>query len=92
MPNITVELFDIPRRRAGSGNVTIEIGADEVLFSDVLCILAERFPALASTCFEGTRLRPGYLASVGGKRFIRDPDARLCEGDVLLIMSADAGG
>jgi hypothetical protein len=89
---ITVELFDIPRRRAGAGNVTIEISADEVLFSDVLCILGERYPALAATCFEGTKLRAGYLASVGGKRFIRDPDARLCGGDALLIMSADAGG
>lgn len=89
---ITVELFDVLRRRVGTGRVAIEIDADAVSLSEVLRILAERFPALAATCFEGTRLRPGYLASVGGKRFLTDPDARLRGGDELLIMSADSGG
>lgn len=89
---ITVELMDVPRRRAGTGCVSIEIDSDEVCFSDLLGILAERFPALGATCFDGRRLRAGYLASVGGERFVTDPDTRLCGGNSLLIMSADAGG
>jgi hypothetical protein len=89
---ITVELLDIPRRRAGTGRVAVGIDADEVCLSDVLQFLAERFPALAASCFEGTRLRAGYLACVGGERFVTDPDMPLREGDCLLILSADAGG
>ena len=89
---ITVELFDVPRPGADTGRVAIEIDADEVSFSDLLRILAERFPALATTCFEGRRLRTGYLASVGGQRFLTNPDTRLNGGDSLLIMSAAAGG
>ena len=89
---ITVELFDVSQQGAGTGRVTIEIDADEVCFSDLLRILAERFPALATSCFEGPRLRTGYLASVGGERFVTDPETRLGGGDSLLIMSAAAGG
>ena len=89
---ITVELFGVARRRAGTACVAIEIDADEVCFSDLLHILAERYPKLASSCFQGRRLRAGYLANVGGERFITDPQTRLGNGDSLLIMSADAGG
>ena len=89
---IIVELFDIPRRRAGTGRVAIEVDGDAVSLSEVLRMLSDRFPALAATCFEGQQLRPGYLANVGGKRFLTDPDTRLRGGDALLIMSADAGG
>ncbi len=89
---MTVELFDIPRRRAGTGRVAVEIDADEVRFSDLLHVLGERFPALAASCFDGRRLRPGYLASVSGERFLTDPDTQLGGGDSVLIMSADAGG
>ncbi|MHB8897116.1 MAG: MoaD/ThiS family protein [Thermoguttaceae bacterium] len=89
---IVVELFDIPRRRVGAGCVGLEIEGDVVTLADVLRTLAERFPALAATCFEGQRLRPGYLCSVGGKRFVVDPKARLYDGDELLLMSAEAGG
>ena len=86
---ITVELFDIPRRRAGTGRVVIEIDADGVSLSDVLSILSERFPALAATCFDGPRLRTGYLANVGGRHFLIDPDARLREGDELFVEPFD---
>ena len=92
MAKITVELFGIPRRRAGTGRVTIESDAEKVSFEDVMGILAGRFPALAETCFDGRKLRAGYLASVGGQRFLADPHAWLCGGDTLLILSAEAGG
>ena len=35
---------------------------------------------------------PTYLASLNGDRFVSDPDTRLAEGDVLLLLAADAGG
>lgn len=89
---ITIELFGVVRRRVGSGRVAIEIDDDEVCLSDLLRILAERFPGLATSCFQGQRLRTGYLANIGGERFVTDPQTRLSNGDSLLIMSADAGG
>jgi hypothetical protein len=37
-------------------------------------------------------LRPGYLASIDGERFVRDPAETIVEGNSVLILSAEAGG
>jgi len=86
--NVTVELFGIPRARAG---VATTMAAGDSL-GDVLVDLAQRFPALAETCFNNRTLKPGYLANLAGDRFVTDPDTPLEEGTCLLILSADAGG
>jgi molybdopterin converting factor small subunit len=86
--HIRVELFGIPRDRAGVAQATAQ-GAQ---VGDVLAELAERFPRLAETCFDGQRLRPGYVANLNGDCFVTDPATPLKPGDSLLILSADAGG
>ena len=86
--SITVELFGVPRQRAGAASLTVEAKR----LGDVLEQLANRFPDLAETCFDQQNLKPGYLANLDGERFIRDPDTPLRDGASLLILSADAGG
>jgi molybdopterin converting factor small subunit len=85
---VQVELFGIPRQRAGVDRTT----AEGSLLGEILADLADRFPALAETCFDGGRLRAGYLASLNGERFVSDPATPIQPGDCLLILSADAGG
>jgi molybdopterin converting factor small subunit len=85
---VEVELFGIPRARAGVARTT---AAGQCL-GDVLENLAQRFPQLAETCIDGRRLRPNFTANVRGQRFVTSPDTRLAEGDTVLILSLDAGG
>jgi molybdopterin converting factor small subunit len=88
--NITVELFGIPRQRAGVSR-TDAVGTR---LDEVVADLARRFPRLAEECFREDRggLKPGTLANLNGKRFVTDPATALTPGDALLILSADAGG
>ena len=85
---VTVELFGIPRARAGVA-VTTAVGR---CLGDVLADLASRFPGLAESCIEGRSLRSGYTVNLGGERFVTDPEALLKEGDTVLLLSLDAGG
>lgn len=85
---ITVELYGIPRSRAGVEK-TVATGS---CLGDVLADLAARFPHLAETCIEGNRLRPGYTANLRGERFVTDPETTLTDGDTLLLLTLDAGG
>jgi len=85
---VTVELFGVPRSRAGVAQTTA-CGAS---LAEVLSDLARRFPNLAETCFDGDRLKPTYVANVGGERFVAEPDTPLADGCRLLILSADGGG
>ena len=86
--SITVELFGIPRARAGVAR-TISVGN---CLGDVLAELASRFPKLAEACIDGRRLRPGFTANLGGQRFVTATETPLVEGDTVLILSLDAGG
>jgi sulfur-carrier protein len=85
---VAVELFGIVRARAGVARTT----AEGRCLGDVLAELAERFPALAESCIDGRRLRPHCTANLGGQRFVSAPETPLCDGDTLLLLSADAGG
>ena len=85
---VTVELFGIPRARAGVAQ-TIASGR---CLGDVLADLAVRFPSLAETCIDGRRLRPGYTANLRGERFVTATETPLSEGDTVLLLSLDAGG
>ncbi|REJ69266.1 MAG: molybdopterin synthase sulfur carrier subunit [Planctomycetota bacterium] len=85
---IEVELFGIPRSRAGVAKTT----AQGERLGEVLGDLEARFPGLAESCIEGGQLKPGYVCNVGGQRFVTDPQLPLAAGDVVLLLSADAGG
>ncbi len=85
---IAVELFGIPRARAGLAK-TSALGSN---LGDVLADLAQKFPRLAETCIDGRTLRPGFVANVSAERFVTSPETPLNEGDTVLLLSLDAGG
>jgi molybdopterin converting factor small subunit len=85
---IAVELFGIARDRAGLARTS----ADGSNLGDVLADLARKFPALAEACIDGRTLRPGFTANVSASRFVTSPETPLREGDVVLLLSTDAGG
>jgi len=85
---LPVELFGIPRHRAGVARLELEARR----LDDVLLELVRRYPRLADECIAAGRLQQGYLANLNGRRFVTDPATPLAPGDALLILSADAGG
>ncbi len=85
---VKVELFGIPRARAGVSQ-TVSNGST---LGDVLLDLAKRFPALGDACIQGSSLKLGYTANLCGEQFITDPTIHLNEGDSILLLSLDAGG
>jgi len=85
---VDVELFGILRARAGVARTV----ADGDCLGDVLADLAARFPGLKETCIDGRCLRPSFMASLGGRRFVTAPETPLSAGESLLLLSADAGG
>lgn len=85
---VTVELFGIPRARAGVSQTV----ANGSTLGDVFLDLAKRFPALGEACIQGSSLRSGFTANLRGEQFVTDPAIHLNEGDSILILSLDAGG
>ena len=85
---VAVELFGIPRARAGIAQ-TVATGSN---LGDVLRDLSNRFPSLAETCIDGRSLRPGCIVNLGAQRFVSAPETPLGEGDTVLMLSLDAGG
>jgi molybdopterin converting factor small subunit len=86
--HVTVELFGIPRARAGTA-ITSAVGET---VGDVLADLAERFPRLAETCIDGRELRPGFIVNLSAERFVTSSATPLRAGDTVLLLSLDAGG
>ncbi|MBS0204443.1 MAG: MoaD/ThiS family protein [Planctomycetes bacterium] len=85
---VVVELFGIPRERAGVARTT----ASGDCLGDLLLDLAERYPRLAQACFDGRELRSGFTANLGGDRFVTAPETVIADGDSVLLLSVDAGG
>ena len=85
---VEVELFGIPRSRAGVARTTAE-GRN---LGDILAHLAAKYPQLGETCINGRALRPGFIVNLGAKQFVSLPETPLAEGESVLIMSLDAGG
>ena len=84
---ITIELFGIPRQRAGVA--AIRLHADTL--ADVVRQLDVSYPKLGLTQADGT-LSPHYLLSMNGACFVRDIRTSLPANARLLLLSADAGG
>ena len=85
---VTVELFGIPRLRAGVS----ETVAEGSTLGDILFELSQRFPALGETCISGRCLKAGFTANLRGEQFVSEPNTQLQEGDSILLLSVDAGG
>jgi hypothetical protein len=84
---VIVELFGVPRLRAGVAEVALEAAT----LADLLAGLADRFPALSLRTPDG-RLSPHYRLSLDGQRFLDDLDEALPPGARVLLLSADVGG
>ena len=85
---VSVELFGIPRARAGLAQ-TSAVGSN---LGDVLADLARKYPPLAEICIDGRSLRPGFIVNLSAERFVSSPETPLSEGDTVLLLSLDAGG
>lgn len=88
MPSIRVEFYGIPRSRAGTASVSVEVGGTRELLER----LADDLPEFGRECLDNGRLRPEYLLNINGRLFTREDDRPLHPGDAVLILSADAGG
>lgn len=95
---IQVEFYGIARQRTGVAACEFALPGESTTLGEVLGELATRYSAFGEHCCEGDyrqpncRLRPDFIANIGGERFVRDPDTPLETGQTLLILSADAGG
>jgi molybdopterin converting factor small subunit len=85
---VTVELFGVPRLRAGRAEVEAPAGS----VSDVLAVVERTCPGLGRLRGADGRLSPHYLLSLDGRRFLGEPGETLRDGDHVLLLSADAGG
>ncbi len=85
---ITVELFGVPRLRAGVAQVAVQA---ETL-AGALRGLGQVCPGLLGTVLFDGRVHPAYKLSRNGDAFIDDPGTILIDGDALLLLSADVGG
>jgi sulfur-carrier protein len=85
---IMIEFYGVPRRRAGTASVTLEAAT----LGQALQELGRVVPALNGSVLEQGTVHEVYKLSLNGERFVSDPSTPLCDGDVLLLMSADVGG
>jgi hypothetical protein len=85
---VTVELFGVPRLRAGRAEVRTAAGT----VAEVLAEVERACPGLAGLRTPEGRLAPHYLLSRDGQRFLGDLGEALRDGERLLLLSADAGG
>lgn len=88
LPAIRLELYGVPRARAGASELTVPART----LGEALAELERRLPVLRDVCVIGGRLKPGYLVNINGQRFTSDVATPLADGDSILILSADAGG
>ncbi len=85
---ITIELFGVPRLRAGVSRLSVEAAT----LGDALLALGRAAPALVGTVLDTAKLNPAYVVSLNGDRFITDPSTPLAHGDSLLLLAVDVGG
>jgi molybdopterin converting factor small subunit len=85
---ITVELFGVPRLRAGLASVRVEASD----LGSALRTLANACPNLDGSILVDGRAHPSYKVSLNGEAFVIDPSTALVDGDVLLLLAADVGG
>jgi molybdopterin-guanine dinucleotide biosynthesis protein A len=87
-PLVAVELFGVPRLRAGRCRVTVEAGT----IGEALGKLAAACPGLVGSVLTDGWVHPAYRICINSERFPTDPAEPLVDGDAILLMAADAGG
>lgn len=87
-PLIAVELFGVPRLRAGRAALRLRAAT----VGELLAELERACPGLVGLRHADGGLAPQYLLSLDGRCFVRDAEEPLQEGERVLLLSADAGG
>jgi molybdopterin converting factor small subunit len=85
---VVIELYGVPRLRAGREAIPVEARS----LGEALRALGESCPALAPSVVDGDRLGACYLVAVNGLQLTADPRTPLADGDVVVLLAADAGG
>ena len=85
---VTIELYGVPRLRAGTCRVSLEAST----VSAAIDGLGLACPSLDGAVVARGRVLPAYRLSLNGERFVSDPETPLAPGDVLILLSADVGG
>lgn len=85
---VTIELYGVPRLRAGVDQIEVEAGS----LGDAMRALGEKCPALLRSVVHGSQLQPSYMIALNGLQMTADPQTSLCDGDILVLLAADAGG
>jgi molybdopterin converting factor small subunit len=90
---ISVELFGIPRIRAGRQEIHLVLPADAGKL-ELVEALARECPVLVGPVLrEGlTDLQDGYVFNHNGVSFLSGDSLKLQAGDFLLLLSSQAGG
>ena len=88
-PRVRVELFGVPRLRAGVSQLAVE-AAD---IGEALRALSRACPSLlGSVLTSAGSLRSAYTLNINGQRFTSDPSTLLRDGDSLILLAVDVGG
>ena len=85
---VTIELFGVPRLRAGLAVLQVEASS----LGEAFRALGHACPSLSPSVVDDGRLQPFYMVAVNGMQFTADPGLSLVDGDVLVVVSAEAGG
>src|SRR5262245_20036989 len=85
--SVLVELFGVPRHRAGRASLRVEAASLAAIIGDVIAAC----PALGELLDDSLGPR-GCLVSLNGERFLSDPTEHVPPGSRIVILGADAGG
>lgn len=78
----------MPRLRAGQAVVDVRAGS----VAAALEALGSACPELEPSVVRAGTLSPAYVIAINGVQFDDDPATGLSDGDVLVLLSAQAGG
>lgn len=85
---VTVELYGLPRLRAGAESCTVQPGR----LRDILAALAASLPGLVPDIILDDALTEHALLAIDGRDLLVSPDFLVPDGTVLVMISAQAGG
>jgi hypothetical protein len=85
---VTIELYGIPRVRAGLAQLVVPAGT----LREALRAAEHACPGLGRLVRNDGRLDPQFLLSIDGRRFVMSLEEAVLPGERLLLLSADAGG
>jgi molybdopterin converting factor small subunit len=85
---VTVELYGVPRLRAGASRVEVPAGT----LASILHALASALPGLVPDIVQDGRLTEHALVAIDGRELVADPATPIADGAVLVLISAAAGG